>query len=111
MSTTGTTLVCLDSDDRTTAPMLRCTLAGQRWNGWLWPIATAEAFATFLAQWRTNDPNGEWGRVAVSVDSGDLWYVVDGEVTDVFPRCGTTPDSTPLYSLDGWTWVAPAVAL
>ncbi|MQW77313.1 hypothetical protein GHK92_15675 [Nocardioides sp. dk4132] len=32
-----------------------------RWNGWLRPLATAEAFGAFLDAWRCNDPNGTWG--------------------------------------------------
>ena len=100
-------LVCLDSAPENMVPALalHCTLAPQTWNGWACPIATAEAFATFIDAWRRNDPNGEWGHVAEYLPTGELLYVVDGEEVDRFPQCGTDGNGEPLYSLDGWCWV------
>lgn len=109
-------LVCLDSEPENMVPALalHCTLAPQAWNGWAWPIATAEAFAAFLAAWRRNDPNGGWGTSYVHTNraTGETRLVAEdaeGEVLDYFDQCGTDSNGAPLYSLAGWRWVALGV--
>lgn len=76
----------------------------ERWNGWLQPVATAEAFGAFLDAWRANDPNGVWG---YATEVGDVLMVTrtdSDEYDDYFGRVGETADGTPLYNLSGWVW-------
>lgn len=76
----------------------------ERWNGWLRPVATAEAFGVFLDAWRRNDPNGIWGYVT-EVGSALICTTVDSdEPAEAFPRCGETDAGTALYDLTGWNW-------
>ncbi|UUW92248.1 hypothetical protein [Pimelobacter simplex] len=75
-----------------------------RWNGWLRPVATAEAVGMFLDAWRRNDPNGIWGYVT---EVGDVLVcsVIDAdEPADEFPRCGETLEGVAVYDLTGWVW-------
>lgn len=100
--------VYLDSAPENLVPELALRaerLLSERWNGWVRPLATAEAVGAFLDAWRANDPNGIWGYVSevgetlVCSRSDDDWPA------DEFPRAGTTADGRPLYDLTGWTWI------
>ena len=106
-------LVCLDSEPENMVPSLalRCHALAGTWNGFLAPLATAEAFATFIDAWRYNDPNGDWGWVFEHTNrrTGATWMVLEdaeGEVTDIFEPCGTDANGATLYNLSGWCWVA-----
>lgn len=78
----------------------------ERWNGWLRPLATADAFGAFLDASRRNDPNGIWG-YATEVGDVLVCSVTDSdEPADEFPRAGKTADGTPLYDLSGWVWIS-----
>ncbi len=76
----------------------------ERWNGWLRPLATADAFGAFLDAWRRNDPNGIWGYVTEVGDTLVGTVGDDEEASDVFPRAGIMADGTALYDLSGWAW-------
>ncbi|WP_406048231.1 hypothetical protein [Kribbella sp. NBC_00889] len=77
----------------------------ERWNGWLRPLATADAFGDFLYAWRRNDPNGTWGYVT---EVGDtlIYLRNDDDEPEEFPRAGETADGAPIYDLTGWVWIA-----
>lgn len=77
----------------------------QRWNGWLRPLATAEAFGHFLDAWRANDPNGTWGYVTAVGGTLVCSVADDDEPADEFPLAGETAEGTPLYDLSGWAWI------
>src|SRR4051794_37421418 len=74
-----------------------------RWNGWLRPLATADAFGDFLYAWRRNDPNGTWGYVT---EVGDtlIYLRNDDDEPEEFARAGETADGTSLYDFTGWVW-------
>lgn len=76
----------------------------ERWNGFMQPIATADAFEAFLAAWRRNDPNGLWGTLEVTPEAIHYRRIDDDE-PEVFARHGETSDGTPTYLLSGWMWV------
>lgn len=100
-------LVWIDSAPETYVPDLALDAVGMlpdRWNGWLRPIATAEAVGAFLDAWRRNDPNGVWGW-ATSV--GDTLVVTrsdDDDPGDTFLQVGVDADGRALYDLTGWAW-------
>lgn len=100
--------VFLDSAPENLVPELALeaeTVLAERWNGWLRPYATAQAFGQFLDAWRRNDPNGIWGYVS---EVGDVLVCSrpdDDDPDDEFPQVGATADGTPLYDLTGWVWV------
>lgn len=78
---------------------------GQRWNGWVRPLATAQALGDFLDAWRANDPNGTWGYVT---EVGDLLVCTrsdDDEYADEFPKAGIAESGQAVYDLSGWVWV------
>lgn len=78
----------------------------ERWNGWLRPLASADAFGRFLDAWRVNEPNGIWGYVT---EVGDVLVCSrsdDDEPADEFPRAGETAEGTPLYDFTGWVWIS-----
>lgn len=101
--------VYLDSAPENLVPELALhaeRVLDERWNGWLRPLATADAFGRFLDSWRANDPNGTWGYVT---EVGDILVcsVPDSdEPADEFPRAGETVDGTSLYDLAGWVWIS-----
>jgi len=106
-------LVCLDSEPENMTPALalRCHALAGTWNGWIAPLATAEAFATFIDAWRRNDPNGDWGWVFEHTNrhTGATRLVLEdaeGAVTDTFDAYGTDAEGRTLYNLSGWRWVA-----
>lgn len=105
--------VYLDGSPENLTPELALSAAvvlDDRWNGWLRPLATADAFGTFLDAWRRNDPNGVWGW---ATEVGDTLVVTrsdDDEPADEFPRAGEAADGTPLYDLSGWVWVSGPAA-
>lgn len=95
--------VYLDSSPENVIPDLALratTVLPETWNGWARPVATADAFMSFLDAWRANDPNGEW-RYAVEVD-GNIRLEYDDQS---FPLYGVTDEGTALYDLTGRTWV------
>lgn len=100
--------VYLDSAPENITPELALKadrVLGERWNGWLRPLATAAAFGAFLDAWRRNDPNGIWG-YATEVGDTLVCSVTDSEEpADEFPLAGETVGGTPLYDLTGWLWV------
>ena len=75
-----------------------------RWNGWLRPLATAEAFGDFLYAWRRNDPNGTWGYVT-EVGETLIYLRNDDDEPEEFPRAGQTADGDSLYDFTGWVWI------
>lgn len=100
--------VYLDSAPENITPELALKaerVLDDRWNGWLRPLATADALGDFLYAWRRNDPNGIWGYVT---EVGDTLICTrtDDSDPDEFPRAGETDDGTPLYDLTGWVWFA-----
>lgn len=101
--------VYLDSAPENITPELALRadrVLAERWNGWLRPLASAEAFGRFLDAWRANDPNGIWG-YATEVGDTLVCSVIDSdEPADQFPRAGETADGTPLYDFTGWVWVS-----
>jgi hypothetical protein len=101
--------VYLDSAPENLTPELALTaerVLDERWNGWLRPLATADAFGAFLDAWRANDPNGNWGFVSEVGDTLVCTVTDDDEPADVFPRVDQTGDGTPIYDLTGWVWVS-----
>ncbi|WP_283615472.1 hypothetical protein [Mycolicibacterium poriferae] len=100
-------LVWIDSAPETYVPRLALDAADvlpDRWNGWLRPLATAEAVGAFLDAWRRTDPNGIWGW---ATEVGDTLIVTrsdDEEPADTFPQVGATGGGAPLYDLTGWAW-------
>lgn len=78
----------------------------ERWNGWLRPLATAEALGNFLDAWRRNDPNGIWGYVTEVGDTIVCTVMDSAEPSEEFPRVGETTSGAPLYDLTGWVWVS-----
>ena len=106
--TIGFVDVYLDSAPENLVPELALKaerVLGDRWNGWVRPLATADALGAFLDAWRANDPNGicgyvsEVGETLVCSRSDDEWP------SDEFPRAGTTADGRAVYDLTGWTWI------
>jgi hypothetical protein len=101
--------VYLDSAPENLIPELALNaerVLDERWNGWLRPLATADAFGRFLDAWRANDRNGTWGYVT---EVGDtlVCSVADGdEPADEFQLAGETADGTPLYDFTGWAWIS-----
>lgn len=79
----------------------------ERWNGWVRPIATAEALGEFLHAWRANDPNGIWGYVTEVGDTLVCTRSDADDYVDEFPKIGTTADGRAVYDLSGWVWVLP----
>lgn len=101
-------LVYLDSAPENITPELGlCAdrVLPERWNGWLRPLATANAFGAFLDAWRSNDPNGIWGYVTEVGDTLVCSRPDDVEPADEFPRAGETSDGAALYDLTGWVWI------
>jgi hypothetical protein len=79
-----------------------------KWNGWLRPIATADALGAFLDAWRRNDPNGVWGW---ATEVGDTLVVTrsdDDDPGDTFSQVGADVEGRALYDLTGWAWTAGA---
>jgi hypothetical protein len=100
--------VYLDSASENLIPELAldaCQVLPDRWNGWLRPVATADAFGRFLDAWRANDPNGIWGYVTEVGDRLVCTRSDDEDPADVFPQVDTLPDGAALYDFTGWTWV------
>ena len=98
--------VYLDSAPENITPELALKaerVLDERWNRWLRPLATADAFGDFLCAWRRNDPNGTWGYVT---EVGDtlIYLRNDDDEPEEFPCSGETADGTPLYDLTGWVW-------
>lgn len=104
-------LVWIDSAPETYVPELgldAVDVLPDRWNGWLRPIATADALGAFLDAWRRNDPNGVWGWVT---EVGDRLIVTrsdDDDPGDAFAQVGTHVRGKALYDLTGWAWTAGA---
>lgn len=102
-------IVYLDSAPENLVPELGLrvvSVLADRWNGWLRPLATADAFGNFLDAWRRNDPNGVWGWVTEVDDVLVCSRSDDDEPADEFPKVGTLPDGRAVYDLTGWNWVA-----
>jgi hypothetical protein len=100
--------VYIDSAEENITPELALKaerVLEERWNGWLRPLATADAFGSFLDAWRRNDPNGIWGYVTEVGDTLVCSVIDSDEPADEFPRAGETADGTPLYDLTGWVWI------
>lgn len=77
----------------------------ERWDGWLRPLATADALGRFLDAWRSADRNGIWGHVS---EVGDVLVCsrTDDEMpADEFLLAEVLDDGTRLYDLTGWAWV------
>ena len=62
----------------------------ERWNGWVRPLATAEALGEFHHAWRANDPNGIWGYVTEVGDTLVCTRSDADDYVDEFPEVGTT---------------------
>lgn len=100
--------VYLDSAPENIVPELALDAAQvmpDRWNGWLRPLATAQAFGTFLDAWRANDPNGIWGHATEVGSTLICTRPDDDEPADEFPQASMLSDGTPLYDFTGWTWI------
>lgn len=103
--------VFIDSASENLVPELALRadrVLGDRWNGWLRPLSTAEAFGDFLDAWRWNDPNGTWGHVSEVGDRLVYSASDSDDIEDAFPRVARTSDGTALYDLSGWVWVSGA---
>lgn len=101
------TLVYIFSDPENYVPELALRadqVLPERWNGWLQPVATADALRDFLSAWQANDPNGLWGTFEVTPEA-IRYRRIDDDEPEVFARHGETSDGTPTYLLSGWMWV------
>jgi hypothetical protein len=100
--------VYLDSAPENLTPGLALqadAILEDRWNGWVRPLATAEALGRFLDAWRANDPNGIWGYVTAVGDVLVCSRLDDDWPADEFPQRGASEDGSPTYDLTGWTWI------
>ena len=101
--------VYLDSAPENITPELALgaeRVLDERWNGWLRPLATADAFGAFLDAWRRNDPNGIWGYVTEVGDTLVCSMTDSDEPPTSSLEPGETADGTPLYDLTGWVWIS-----
>jgi hypothetical protein len=106
--TSTVTIVYLDSAPENLVPELGLRVVSvlpDRWNGWVRPLATADAFGNFLDAWRRNDPNGIWGWVSEVGDTLVCSRSDDDDPVDEFPKVDRLPDGRAIYDLTGWTWV------
>jgi hypothetical protein len=104
----GCTLVFLSSEE-TCNPLLALQavyVSAEKWNGFLQPSATADAFGRFLAAWHEHRPDANFGEFRVT-DDGLLYRhaTETWEDAELFPFDGTTDDDVPVYLLSGWQWV------
>ena len=109
----GMPLAYLDSAPENFIPELGLRVVSilpDRWNGWLRPHATADAFGAFLDEWRRNDPNGNWGWASEVGDTLVCSRADDEDPADEFPMVGMPPDGQAVYDFTGWTWVGGSEA-
>lgn len=81
-------IVYLDSAPENLVPELGLRVVSilpERWNGWLRPLGTADAFGNFLDAWRRNDPNGIWGWATEVGDTLVCSRSDDDDPADEFP--------------------------
>lgn len=101
-------LVYLDSAPENLTPTLALRaryVQDGAWNGWARPVAGAREVRDFIARWRANDPNGQWGQVTETPAGLQIAREDGGEDPDVFPVAGQDEGGRSLYDLSGWVWL------
>lgn len=96
---------------RVSADRLGLTLTAERYEyadapsgdmGPLVPVATGDAFRSFISRQAWNDPNGTWA--SMTVDEGDGALICDDYEWDtrhVWQVVGRDASGRPLYRIDG----------
>lgn len=103
----NTVKVYIDAEDTIYAPALEAVMVNAtRWNGWLVPVVTEQAFRDFIAASKADDPNGTYDVRGIMVtDEGLIYSTGDHDYDDMWPMVGETSDGTPVYALAGWCWI------
>lgn len=96
--------VYLDTDTEHQIPLECLGLRPERWNGYVVPIATAEQMATFVAAWRSADPNGTWGETYIRVHDGAL-VVTRNDSSNPDDWEVWEASTWRAYDVVGWTWI------